>query len=51
MLLSFDDEQILMWRGNDWKSMYPEGLSASLPNNLDTVGGFDGLGTYLSKGN
>ncbi|GMH31129.1 hypothetical protein Nepgr_032972 [Nepenthes gracilis] len=23
MLLSFDDEQILMWRGHDWKSMYP----------------------------
>lgn len=24
VLLSFDDEQILMWRGKDWKSMYPE---------------------------
>lgn len=24
VLLSFDDEQILMWRGHDWKSMYPE---------------------------
>ncbi|XP_073299813.1 CRS2-associated factor 2, chloroplastic [Primulina huaijiensis] len=22
VLLSFDDEQILMWRGKDWKSMY-----------------------------
>ncbi|XP_058084160.1 CRS2-associated factor 2, chloroplastic isoform X3 [Magnolia sinica] len=22
VLLSFDQEQILMWRGNDWKSMY-----------------------------
>ncbi|GAB2280484.1 CRS2-associated factor 2 [Dionaea muscipula] len=22
VLLSFDDEQILMWRGHDWKSMY-----------------------------
>lgn len=22
MLLSFDDEQILMWRGKEWKPMY-----------------------------
>ncbi|MCL7051660.1 hypothetical protein MKW94_005334 [Papaver nudicaule] len=24
VLLSFDDEQILAWRGKEWKSMYPE---------------------------
>ncbi|KAL2233626.1 UNVERIFIED_CONTAM: CRS2-associated factor 2, chloroplastic [Sesamum indicum] len=24
VLLSFDDEQILMWRGKDWKSMYDD---------------------------
>ncbi|KAL4203030.1 hypothetical protein AMTRI_Chr02g266500 [Amborella trichopoda] len=24
ILLSFDDEQILMWRGQDWKSMYQD---------------------------
>ncbi|KAL9240954.1 hypothetical protein vseg_015118 [Gypsophila vaccaria] len=24
VLLSFDDEQILTWRGRDWKSMYPD---------------------------
>ena len=24
MLLSFDDEQVLIWRGKDWKSMYPQ---------------------------
>ncbi|XP_059633707.1 CRS2-associated factor 2, chloroplastic [Cornus florida] len=24
VLLSFDEEQILMWRGQDWKSMYQE---------------------------
>ncbi|KAG8383186.1 hypothetical protein BUALT_Bualt05G0158400 [Buddleja alternifolia] len=24
VLLSFDDEQILMWRGKDWKSMYED---------------------------
>ncbi|PKI62746.1 hypothetical protein CRG98_016845 [Punica granatum] len=31
VLLSFDDEQILMWRGRDWKSMYPEPPSAHIP--------------------
>lgn len=30
VLLSFDDEQILMWRGSDWKSMYRD---ISLPSN------------------
>ncbi|KAJ4968389.1 hypothetical protein NE237_015090 [Protea cynaroides] len=29
VLLSFDEEQILMWRGKDWKSMYPEAPSAA----------------------
>lgn len=24
VLLSFDDEQILMWRGREWKSMYKD---------------------------
>ncbi|XP_057949866.1 CRS2-associated factor 2, chloroplastic [Malania oleifera] len=41
VLLSFDDEQILMWRGQGWKSMYPEAQSASfltcsVANGLDT---------------
>ncbi|KAM7264318.1 hypothetical protein ACFE04_002001 [Oxalis oulophora] len=31
VLLSFDDEQILMWRGQDWKSIYPEARPASVP--------------------
>ncbi|KAJ6897683.1 hypothetical protein NC652_024478 [Populus alba x Populus x berolinensis] len=36
VLLSFDDEQILMWRGQDWKSMYPEARpSISFPAELD----------------
>ncbi|KAJ7953591.1 Crs2-associated factor chloroplastic-like [Quillaja saponaria] len=30
VLLSFDDEQILMWRGENWKSIYPE-VSPALP--------------------
>lgn len=24
VLLSFDDEQVLMWRGREWKSMYKD---------------------------
>ncbi|KAL2519546.1 CRS2-associated factor 2 [Abeliophyllum distichum] len=44
VLLSFDDEQILMWRGKDWESMYRDqtptvklshGYSASVTNNSD----------------
>ncbi|KAH7570312.1 hypothetical protein JRO89_XS05G0084400 [Xanthoceras sorbifolium] len=42
VLLSFDDEQILMWRGKDWKSMYPEG--PAIPQNFDTAGGLNGSG-------
>ncbi|KAL2925964.1 CRS2-associated factor 2 chloroplastic [Bienertia sinuspersici] len=33
VLLSFDDEQILMWRGRDWKSMYPDTPTSVLPSN------------------
>lgn len=36
VLLSFDDEQILMWRGRDWKSMFEDTPSRSLP--ADNVG-------------
>ncbi|KAH9773187.1 CRS2-associated factor 2 [Citrus sinensis] len=42
VLLSFDDEQILMWRGKDWKSMYPEPPSFSNPVDLDIAGDADG---------
>lgn len=28
VLLSFDDEQILMWRGRDWKSRYRRPISS-----------------------
>ncbi|XP_065876143.1 CRS2-associated factor 2, chloroplastic [Euphorbia lathyris] len=38
VLLSFDDEQILMWRGQNWKSMYPDVPSVKLPTE-------DGSGT------
>lgn len=47
VLLSFDDEQILMWRGKDWKSMYPEPPSFSNPVDLDIAGDADGSGTHL----
>lgn len=33
VLLSFDDEQILMWRGSDWKSMYRIISIPSIPGN------------------
>ncbi|KAL2344354.1 hypothetical protein Fmac_005639 [Flemingia macrophylla] len=46
VLLSFDDEQILMWRGKDWKSMYPQpppvfshskaGITGNLENSGET---------------
>lgn len=37
VLLSFDDEQILMWRGRDWKSMYQEKPPTSLSANVRTA--------------
>ncbi|KAL8550512.1 hypothetical protein ACS0TY_009075 [Phlomoides rotata] len=32
VLLSFDDEQVLMWRGREWKSMYQEIPKIFLPS-------------------
>lgn len=43
VLLSFDDEQVLMWRGRDWKSMYPDTPTAWLDA---TVNGFHGSGMF-----
>ncbi|XP_039034915.1 CRS2-associated factor 2, chloroplastic-like isoform X1 [Hibiscus syriacus] len=40
ILLSFDDEQILMWRGREWKSMYGD-TSTLLPAKADISGGID----------
>ncbi|KAE8722639.1 CRS2-associated factor 2 [Hibiscus syriacus] len=39
VLLSFDDEQILMWRGREWKSMYGDTSSTFLPANADISSG------------
>ncbi|XP_022956896.1 CRS2-associated factor 2, chloroplastic [Cucurbita moschata] len=39
VLLSFDNEQILMWRGKDWKSDISEDPSATLPSQARTNDG------------
>ncbi|CAK7332655.1 unnamed protein product [Dovyalis caffra] len=45
VLLSFDDEQILMWRGQDWKSMYQEAApSVSFPAEEDIASCSDDSG-------
>lgn len=36
VLLSFDNEQILMWRGKDWKSMYPDIADGTVKYERDT---------------
>ena len=41
VLLSFDDKQIFMWRGQDWKSMYGEAPSTLLPAKADISSGID----------
>ncbi|GKV14530.1 hypothetical protein SLEP1_g25393 [Rubroshorea leprosula] len=41
VLLSFDEEQILMWRGQDWKSMYGETPSTSLPTKVGILSGLE----------
>ncbi|KAK5838732.1 hypothetical protein F383_04491 [Gossypium arboreum] len=41
VLLSFDDEQILMWRGRDWKSMYRDTSSNLVPVKADILSGID----------
>ncbi|XP_043708860.1 CRS2-associated factor 2, chloroplastic [Telopea speciosissima] len=46
VLLSFDEEQILMWRGKDWKPMYPEAPSVAEihPTDNSTASSLDGSG-------
>ncbi|XP_017219909.1 CRS2-associated factor 2, chloroplastic isoform X1 [Daucus carota subsp. sativus] len=41
VLLSFDDEQILMWRGHDWKSMYKRSPKAPSPVHDTTANGMN----------
>lgn len=44
VLLSFDNEQILMWRGQGWKSRYQKTPSASIPPEVGVAGGLDTSG-------
>ncbi|XP_028245567.1 CRS2-associated factor 2, chloroplastic [Glycine soja] len=44
VLLSFDDEQILMWRGKDWKSRYPQPLPVFTPSKANIVGNLENSG-------
>ena len=44
VLLSFDDEQILMWRGKDWKSMYPRTPPVLSPAEAGIAGNLDESG-------
>ncbi|CAK9182761.1 unnamed protein product [Ilex paraguariensis] len=39
VLLSFDDEQILMWRGKDWKSLYQDAPPTSSRTSSDFANG------------
>ena len=47
MLLSFDDEQILMWRGHDWKSMYKRSPKALSPVRDTTANGMNRSGMHM----
>ncbi|WVZ10063.1 hypothetical protein V8G54_014593 [Vigna mungo] len=38
VLLSFDDEQILMWRGKDWKSRYQQPVPVFTPSKAGFIG-------------
>ncbi|KAG6714027.1 hypothetical protein I3842_05G182300 [Carya illinoinensis] len=44
VLLSFDNEQILMWRGRDWKSMYQDAPLASMPSECGIAGDINSSG-------
>lgn len=46
MLLSFDEEQILMWRGQGWKSMYIRAPLASSPVLDEMAIGLNGSGMH-----
>uniref|UniRef100_A0A5B7BT68 CRM domain-containing protein n=1 Tax=Davidia involucrata TaxID=16924 RepID=A0A5B7BT68_DAVIN len=46
VLLSFDEEQILMWRGQGWKSMYLGAPSASSPAASNVANDFKCSGSF-----
>lgn len=49
MLLSFENEQILMWRGQDWKSMYKNAPLPAIPSKNGTAGGLESSGMHYIK--
>lgn len=49
VLLSFDDEQILMWRGQDWKSMYTNAPLPAIPPKIGIAGGLESSGMHYKK--
>lgn len=49
VLLSFDDEQILTWRGHGWKSMYQGAPSFLIPVVADVASGLEGSGIPKSN--
>lgn len=51
MLLSFDEEQILMWRGHDWKSMYKRAPMTLSPVRDMTVNGMNRSGMHKIMAN
>lgn len=44
VLLSFEGEQILMWRGQDWKSMYTNAPLPAIPPKIGIAGGLESSG-------
>lgn len=46
VLLSFDNEQILMWRGQGWKSMYQDAPLALTPTEAGIAGDFNSLSMH-----
>ncbi|KAM3706337.1 hypothetical protein ACJW31_03G145600 [Castanea mollissima] len=44
VLLSFDNEQVLMWRGQDWKSMYTNAPLPAIPPKIGIASGLESSG-------
>lgn len=49
VLLSFEGEQILMWRGQDWKSMYTNAPLPAIPPKIGIAGGLESSGMHYEK--
>lgn len=49
VLLSFDQEQILMWRGKEWKSMYRNAFPASSTSKRGVKASSEMSGIYMME--